>query len=998
MNKSKKLTYLNTIKYSKPMRKTRKLKIVESLNTKIISVLDQMSTLLSNKGEVFRARAYKKALETIICLDKEIIKIEDIKGMATIGNTIYDNIKEYIENGKLEILENEKNNPVNKLCKVYGIGPKRAQQFVDNGYVCLDDLRQHPEELTTAMKLGLKYFDEIEEKIPRSEIEIYETKIDGIFKELEEKDGKYEIVGSYRRGKKESGDIDIIITGPTSKVYEDLLNKLIEKKMIIEILSRGKIKCLTIGRLDGGIARRLDFMYSPPDEYAFATLYFTGSKIFNTIQRQIALNKGYTLNEHGIQRMSQKQKIGEKLNKEFPNEEAIFNFLDMEYVTPQNRIDKRSVKYIKKELKEDNFQDNSQDISQDKFQMFKNNGISYLNGLAEIDLNEMIKTTNTSYYENNLSILNDNEYDILCEFTKNKFPKNTISQEGHINIEIVKNKTTLPYEMWSLDKIKPDTDALDKFKEKYTGPYIISCKLDGVSGLYTTEDDKPKLYTRGNGKVGQDISHLIPFLKLPTNKNIVIRGEFIIKKDLFNNKYSDTFSNARNFVAGVINQKKIDPNKFKDLDFVAYELIHPIQKPSHQLINLDNLNVDVVKANYKDNISNQELSSILIDWRKDYDYEIDGLVCYDDRIYKRGDGNPDHAFAFKMVLTDQIAEAKVIDVIWSPSKDGYLKPRVQIEPVHLSGAKIEYATGFNGNFINQNKIGVGALIKIIRSGDVIPHILEVVQPASTPLMPNVPYKWTDGNIDIELIDKENDSVIKEKIFTAFFKNLGVEGLGPGNVKKIINAGYNTIPKIIHMSVSDYENIDGFKSTMANKLYKNIHTKLDSVPLPDLMTATHIFGRGFGTKKFVSILEKYPDIIISNISNLEKIRMIASINGMSVKSATTLLSNIPKFILWIKEANLNNSLVYTKPATKNVSDTSHPLYNKIVVTTGVSGSIRNALSKELEKIGAILENSLTKNTNILVANSLDVNTDKFTKAKKLNIPIIELKQFIKSCNF
>ena len=486
MNKSKKLTYLNTIKYSKPMRKTRKLKIVESLNTKIISVLDQMSTLLSNKGEVFRARAYKKALETIICLDKEIIKIEDIKGMATIGNTIYDNIKEYIENGKLEILENEKNNPVNKLCKVYGIGPKRAQQFVDNGYVCLDDLRQHPEELTTAMKLGLKYFDEIEEKIPRSEIEIYETKIDGIFKELEEKDGKYEIVGSYRRGKKESGDIDIIITGPTSKVYEDLLNKLIEKKMIIEILSRGKIKCLTIGRLDGGIARRLDFMYSPPDEYAFATLYFTGSKIFNTIQRQIALNKGYTLNEHGIQRMSQKQKIGEKLNKEFPNEEAIFNFLDMEYVTPQNRIDKRSVKYIKKELKEDNFQDNSQDISQDKFQMFKNNGISYLNGLAEIDLNEMIKTTNTSYYENNLSILNDNEYDILCEFTKNKFPKNTISQEGHINIEIVKNKTTLPYEMWSLDKIKPDTDALDKFKEKYTGPYIISCKLDGVSGLYTT--------------------------------------------------------------------------------------------------------------------------------------------------------------------------------------------------------------------------------------------------------------------------------------------------------------------------------------------------------------------------------------------------------------------------------------------------------------------------------------------------------------------------------
>ena len=65
---------------------------------------------------------------------------------------------------------------------------------------------------------------------------------------------------------------------------------------------------------------------------------------------------------------------------------------------------------------------------------------------------------------------------------------------------------------------------------KYTGPYVLSCKLDGVSGLYTTEGSEPKLYTRGDGKVGQDISHLIPYLRLPKTKNIVIRGEFIIPK------------------------------------------------------------------------------------------------------------------------------------------------------------------------------------------------------------------------------------------------------------------------------------------------------------------------------------------------------------------------------------------------------------------------------------------------------------------------------------
>ena len=86
--------------------------------------------------------------------------------------------------------------------------------------------------------------------------------------------------------------------------------------------------------------------------------------------------------------------------------------------------------------------------------------------------------------------------------------------------------------MWSMDKIKPDTNVLLNWKQN-KGPYVISCKLDGVSGLYTTEGEKAKLYTRGDGKIGQDISHMIPYLQLPTAPNLVIRGEFIISKRLF---------------------------------------------------------------------------------------------------------------------------------------------------------------------------------------------------------------------------------------------------------------------------------------------------------------------------------------------------------------------------------------------------------------------------------------------------------------------------------
>jgi NAD-dependent DNA ligase len=238
--------------------------------------------------------------------------------------------------------------------------------------------------------------------------------------------------------------------------------------------------------------------------------------------------------------------------------------------------------------------------------------------------------------------------------------------------------------MGSMDKIKPDTAALANWCAKYKGPYVLSCKLDGVSGLYTTEGATPKLYTRGDGKVGQDISHLIPHLRLPKTKDIVIRGEFIIPKQIFETKYKAKFANPRNMVSGIVNHKTISA-AVNDLHFVAYEVIKPDRKPSEQFAFLSTLDVEVVLHKFESTLTNDLLSQTLIDWRQNYSYEIDGVIVVDDAKYDRKIGNPDYAFAFKMVLSDQIAEAKVVDVIWTPSKDGYLKPRVQIEPINLGG-------------------------------------------------------------------------------------------------------------------------------------------------------------------------------------------------------------------------------------------------------------------------------------------------------------------------
>ena len=166
--------------------------------------------------------------------------------------------------------------------------------------------------------------------------------------------------------------------------------------------------------------------------------------------------------------------------------------------------------------------------------------------------------------------------------------------------------------------------------------------------------------------------------------------------------------------------------------------------------------------------------------------------------------------------------------------------RVQIEPINLGGVQITYATGFNGAFINDNKIGVGSTIELIRSGDVIPYIRKVIVPADSGKMPSVPFKWNDTHIDVLLEDIESDETVKEKNITGFFKGIGVEGLSTGNVKRIMDAGYDSVPAILKMTIPDFLEVDGFKEKTATKLYEGIREKIDAATLVSIMSLFYCY--------------------------------------------------------------------------------------------------------------------------------------------------------------
>jgi len=1026
------------------------------LNEEFIGILEEFSALMTRKGEPMRAMAYQRGAERLMVYPDDIISVEQLKNApaelkAGLGKAIITKLEEYMRTGAIAALERERADPVVALTQVYGIGPAKAKELIAHGITTVDQLKASPDAtklLNEKQLQGLKYHDDIIRRIPRAEVENYEAALRPIFDAVAPAGSRFEIVGSYRRGAASSGDIDIIITNESNdrKAFADFMRKLKEDDLIKVFLTDGKTKSLTIMQLPGEPARRVDFMYTPPRDYAFAILYFTGSKYFNVAMREAALAKGFTLNEQGLSVQHGKVK-GDKVENEFPDEKSIFDFLGLRYKAPKDRKGVRSIEVVGSEPQSPPPAEKSKRRKAPKLDVaalpvaqsptpvektkrrkapklnvasipaatstapptespparnktlkkkpepsamslitdFQTRGIAALKTLTEDALASMLTAADSAYHGATKPLMTDNEYDILKDHLVARAPTNPAATA--VGTAVKKNKVVLPYEMPSMDKIKPDTGALEKWRATYPGPYVISGKADGVSGLYSTEGGERKLYTRGNGKEGGDISHMIPFLNLPDTPNITIRGEFMVPKEVFRLKYSDEYSNPRNFMAGVVNREKnIDPTVYKDIHFVAYEVLVPELKPSAQMEYLEEIGVEVILYETRENVTNEELSETLVDWRQSYKYEIDGIIVADDRIYPRGKGNPEHAFAFKMVLSEQVAEAKVVDVLWGASCHGYLKPRIQIEPVVLGGTTITYATAFNGEYVETNKLGIGAVVQIVRSGDVIPHILAVIAPATKAKMPDVPYKWSPSHVDVMVLDPKANEAVQLQCIIQFFKDLKVESLGEGNARRIVEAGFDTIPKVLHMTKEDLLTVEGFKEKSAAKVFDSIKSKIESATLAQIIGASHIFGRGIGKKRVLPVLEAFPDILTSQASDTEKIAQVESVAGMAAKSAQAFVARIPDMVAFLKEADLMDKI---KPPEKKQYDTSNPLYAKNVVLTG---SRAKDIVSYLESVGANVTSSVNKSTSLLIKKDEHYTSSSVEAAEAAGIPVITVDAF------
>jgi NAD-dependent DNA ligase len=640
-----------------------------------------------------------------------------------------------------------------------------------------------------------------------------------------------------------------------------------------------------------------------------------------------------------------------------------------------------------------------------QWQTVSKSPIKYVRALSDADVLALLNQADTAYH-NGESVIDDATYDMIVEFIERRMGKKRVTVGADITHG---TKVQLPLHMGSMDKVKPDTNKLKNWLKTYTGPYVMSDKLDGISILVEYVGGTLRhIYTRGNGTVGSDVSSLKKYLTLPTlgkrTGRDFFRGELIIAKDDWSVYAKEGYKNPRNAVSGLINRlvsgKRNIPALLKMLHFVVFDHTRQVKKRdpivtrklSEGLREALAMGFTVVDHVTVDTIALPQLSDMLVSRREASPYEIDGIIVTNDETYPMKDsGNPDHAVAFKMVLDDQRAETFVQYVEWSISKSGLMKPVVDISPVTIAGTTIHRVTGYNARWIKQNKIGPGAHVVVIKSGDVIPKIIAVTKPAAATQYPNgvegKDWAW-DGDVDIRVRGESDAANIKKLLY--FSNTLGIEGLKAGTLKRLYAKGYKTVPKLLRMTQANIETIEGFKAKSAQKLVQHIQGAYHNAAKPVLYAALGVFGEGFGLKKIEVLLKNIPDICTSKTDAAQLKETIVNIDGFGEKTADKIIPNL------LRCAGILKSLPKQKPqkrssaAKKSSVVVKRDVENNTFVFTGVrSKDVEDALRQH----GATVSSSVSKRVTLLIAKDPASSSSKVKKAKILNIPIKTLNEFL-----
>jgi len=613
-----------------------------------------------------------------------------------------------------------------------------------------------------------------------------------------------------------------------------------------------------------------------------------------------------------------------------------------------------------------------------------------------LELEKLIIYHKEKYYKGQAEI-SDEAYDKLETELKSIDPENPVlSIVGTKQTDILK-KVEHQKKMLSLDKTY-ETESLVKWIG--TEPVVSMFKIDGSSCSLIYENGHLKMAkTRGDGQFGENITQKAIYIPdipkyVPHHNSFEVRGEvFCVEKKFFSLSREmedlklETPSSQRNIVAGILGRKE-NIQLARHLSFQAFDLI------SDEKFKNENEKLDCLKIfgfsipDYVIHEGGKDLTN-RIQEAKDFmssgDYLIDGLVfIYNDiKIHQElgeTSHHPRYKIAFKFPGETKIASINNIE--WNVSRNGTLTPVALINPVELSGALISRVTLHNFGMVRNFDLKSGDKIEIIRSGEVIPKFLSVVEKSSGKFIypTSCPSCHSILKIDDIWLYCQNEkcpSKIKEEILN-YIQKSGLEDISDKRLEEMINKGLvKEIPDLYLLQISDLLKLEKVKEKLATKMYENIQ-KTKEQNLAQFIAAIGVEGVSF---------TKSEKIIAQGFNTLDKFIHITkdkllSIEGFAEKSSDGIIKSLHS------KSELIHKLLNLGVVVKDdqVVTGEGPLKDLKFCITGELSQPRSEIEKLIKKNGGVIA-GVSKNLNFLVTNEMESTSSKFVKAKSLGVPII-----------
>lgn len=576
---------------------------------------------------------------------------------------------------------------------------------------------------------------------------------------------------------------------------------------------------------------------------------------------------------------------------------------------------------------------------------------------------ELWKRASDAYYNSDEPIMEDMEFDELTDELKEAgydLDKYIMMKQG---LEDVSNQDSSNIGLQvSLKKIKwkdrsTVTEILKFFRKFPRSNFYVAAKYDGCSLKIVEEDGT--IMTRGGQDVTEKIKNNATIVKSKSEiqtKTGYIVGELLMPKASFNEKYSEDFSNPRNIVAGAINRKDISPSIINDLEFVAYtDGMNPLldrnvwfKIPELSISGLLGYEFDLTK---------------FIEYLKSdkFPYLVDGIVIATP-VEKREivDNYPTNMVAIK--FPSEVVATKVIDIEWSQKKTSKLTPTLITEPVVIQNTTVHRCAGNNYAWLRDRGIGVGSIIKITKSGDIIPHCVGVIS-KGTIKMPEIEYKTVGKN----LIASEDNLESKQSKFFNAIRRLGIRGIGDVLSNIIAEESDYDIFKIFDKNRKiDYLSRLGPDS--ANwKIFSQVYD-IKTLRLSDVIFMCQFNGVGDKFSEKISLVISKKSTDVSNLSDYIINNVCRGEGFQKIKSS---MHELIGYGISVVLDSVTDENTITFEMTGEPPGMTKDQYVALI-------------TKRFPQMKHI---SLKKDTNLVITNNKASNSGKMTKARKYNIKIV-----------